>query len=521
METAITSPIIVDVRALRVLLTNIILTGRTGTEIVTRDLAIGLLRRGHRPMVYAPEARGGLVDELRAASIPVVDDIAAIAVPPDIIHGHHNAPLATAIARFPDAPAIFVCNDFTAWHDAPPHLPSIRRYVAIDETNADRLTVESGIAPERVAIHLNAVDLRRFPASDRRLPDKPLRALAFVKHTAHLHALIAACDARGIALDIAGTAAGTRIDAPEKVLPHYDLVFTSALSALEAMACGCAVIACDARGVAGFVTPERFARWRRLNFGLRSFARPVTASVLVEEVDLYDPSAASAVAAIVRETAGMDELVDRYVALYEACILDHVAPARADHDRAFARHLQTWGPRVGPAWPWSIERSLLIDELDAALERPRRIALGEAIVIGAEQPHRVEFAAGFGSVESHGIWTNGDQATMVLRVDTLEEQVDVAFLVDAFVRPGHPTVEVGVTANGVLTGTWSFTYPSLPGWRRVRVPIASSDRLIVLGFSIRTPCSPKELGEGGDSRKLGLSISQLAVTAFETGNPAS
>src|SRR6202011_5673593 len=144
----------------------------------------------------------------------------------------------------------------------------------------------------------------------------------------------------------------------------------------------------------------------------------------------------------------------------------------------------------GPAWPWSIERELLVGELDAALDRPRRIALGETIAIGAEQPRRVEFAGGFGFVESQGIWTDGDQATMVLRVDGYEETIDVALLVDAFVRPGHPAVEVGVTANGVLTDTWSFTYPSLPEWRRVHVPIASPDRVVVLSFSIRTPCSP-------------------------------
>ena len=110
---------------------------------------------------------------------------------------------------------------------------------------------------------------------------------------------------------------------------------------------------------------------------------------------------------------------------------------------------------------------------------------------------------------------------MVLRVDGYEETIDVALLVDAFVRPGHPTVEVGVTANGVLTDTWSFTHPSVPEWRRVHVPIASPDRVVVLSFSIRTPCSPKELGEGGDSRQLGLSIAQLAVWSREIGDSAS
>ena len=233
--------------ARRVLLTNMWLAGRSGTEIVTRDVALGLLRRGHRPIVYAQQT-GPLAAELRAASIPVVDRIASIAERPDVIHAHHNAPLAVAVARFPDVPAIFVCHDFTAWHDAPPHFPSVLRYVAVDETVADRLRIESGIAPERVAIHRNAVDLDRFRAPERSLPEAPRRALAFVKHTAHLEALRTACAARGLALDEAGTVTGNRLDRPEEVLPKYDLVFTSALSALEAMVSGCAVIVCDARG---------------------------------------------------------------------------------------------------------------------------------------------------------------------------------------------------------------------------------------------------------------------------------
>ena len=216
--------------ALRVLLTNRALSDRTGTEIVIRDLALGLLRRGHHPYVYAHEI-GAFAAEVRGASIPVVDEIDAIGTTPDVIHGHHNSALAAAVARFPDVSAIFVCHDFTAWHDAPPIFPSIRRYVAVDRTVADRLVIESGIPPERVAVHLNAVDLERFSIRNRELPARPRRALAYVKHTAHLEELRAACSSRGIALEVAGTVAGKPLAAPERVLRDYDLVFTSALAA--------------------------------------------------------------------------------------------------------------------------------------------------------------------------------------------------------------------------------------------------------------------------------------------------
>jgi hypothetical protein len=42
-------------RALRVLITNLTLASRTGTETYVRDLALGLLERGHTPIVYTTD----------------------------------------------------------------------------------------------------------------------------------------------------------------------------------------------------------------------------------------------------------------------------------------------------------------------------------------------------------------------------------------------------------------------------------------------------------------------------------
>ena len=48
--------------ALRVLLTNLRLDSRTGTEIVTRNLAEALMAAGHRPVVYPPRL-GAVAEE--------------------------------------------------------------------------------------------------------------------------------------------------------------------------------------------------------------------------------------------------------------------------------------------------------------------------------------------------------------------------------------------------------------------------------------------------------------------------
>src|ERR1700676_296226 len=82
-------------RRLRILITNNTLAARAGSELYVRDLASGLLERGHTPIAYSLQL-GEVAQEIRAAGIPVVADLNALAAAPDVIHGHHN--LETMIA---------------------------------------------------------------------------------------------------------------------------------------------------------------------------------------------------------------------------------------------------------------------------------------------------------------------------------------------------------------------------------------------------------------------------------------
>src|SRR5438552_2415041 len=113
-------------RPLRVLITNIGIVNRTGTEIVAMDLAAGLARLGHFPMIWTPLLDPGVAAHVQAAGIPVVsrfDDLPCI---PDIIHGHHHLETIEALRRFPGVPAIFVCHSGYSWNDAPPRHRAIR-----------------------------------------------------------------------------------------------------------------------------------------------------------------------------------------------------------------------------------------------------------------------------------------------------------------------------------------------------------------------------------------------------------
>lgn len=302
----------------RVLLATASLLGPHGTDLYTRDLALGLLRRGWVPIVYAPLV-GRIGEELRRATIPVVDELDAMGAAPDVIVGHHTLEMIAALLRFPGVPAAFVCHAGDAWTAIPPATPRIGAYVAVDRNCRDAMVFRHRIAEESIRILANAVDLQRFPRRPP-LPEKPRRALIFSNQASEntfAAPIRKACAARGIELDVVGAASGNPAAEPERVLPAYDLVFAKARCALEAMAVGAAVLACDARGLAGMVTSETLDGMRLLNFGVRSLQRPITVETAGAEIDRYDAADAGRVTDRIRAAADLDLLVEQYIALFE------------------------------------------------------------------------------------------------------------------------------------------------------------------------------------------------------------
>jgi hypothetical protein len=327
------------------------MANRAGTEMYVHDLARALLRRGHRPVVFS--TRHGVVAEaLRAATIPVVDDLAAVREPPDIIHGHHHLETMTALLHFPGVPGVYFCHGWLPWEETPVRFPRLLRYVAVDETCRDRLVLEGGVPPDRVDVILNAVDLERFRARAP-LPERPRRALVFANEASEatqVPLIRRVCEARGIALDVAGIASGNVVASPETALPLYDLVFARARAALEAMAVGAAVVLCNWHRLGGLVTSRDFDRLRAQNFGIRALDRPIEEAVLAVEIDRYDAADAGRVSARVRAEAALEPMTDRIVDLYE-----HVrAQAReagseaslVEEERAAAAYLRWLGPAI-------------------------------------------------------------------------------------------------------------------------------------------------------------------------------
>ena len=191
---------------LRILITNTSLAHPAGSELFVRDIAIELLNQGHTPIVYSPRL-GKVAEEIRRASIPVIDDLNLMSVKPDIIHGHHNLETMTALMRFEDVPAIFFCHGLLPWEEFPPRHPRIIRYIAVSEATRDRLLYEGGIPESKISIFSNFVNLEKFKPRSLRLPPTPKQALIFSNYATennYIGIIREACHSHNIQLDVIG-----------------------------------------------------------------------------------------------------------------------------------------------------------------------------------------------------------------------------------------------------------------------------------------------------------------------------
>jgi hypothetical protein len=363
-------------KPLRILITNAGLDRRSGTELYVRDLAIELLRQGHKPHVYSSQL-GQVAKEIRAATIPVTDDLDMLGEPPDIIHGHHQLETVAAMLRFPTVSAIQVCHGLKPWEERPARFSRVARYVAVSEAIRDSLTMEHGIPGDRAVVIPNFVDLRRFTARSP-LPVTPRRALLLSNQATPSSQLVEAvrraCTRVDVALDVVGRGMGTNSAEPEALLPTYDLVFGVGRSALEALVVGCAVVVCGREGLGSLVTSKTLDRLSSLNFGLRAQDRPLSEDGLLAEIEHYDAVDAQQVSIRIRAEAGVDRAVGRLVDLYREIISDGSAIPPAQESRELYMYLATLAERQRHYVDLVTERSSLLSDYRSLREwRDRRV----------------------------------------------------------------------------------------------------------------------------------------------------
>jgi hypothetical protein len=303
---------------MKILFTNHGLKVRAGTEVWVRDVALAMLRRGHDVAAYST-ALGPVAEEMQQHGVAAVSNLNDLPWKPDVIHGHHHLETMTAIVHFGTVPAIYVCHGVAPWQEAPPLHPRIMRYAAVSELVRDTAVRRHGIPPERIGLLLSFVDLEKFQLRPS-LSERPRRALLFSNQATPefiYPEVLAGCDLCGVALDTVGRGMGQATEQPEKVLGNYDLVFAAGRSALEAMACGAAVVVCGVTGIGPLVDTSLFDQLRRLNFGIGCTISKLTAEAVAQQVGRYDASEATRVAGRVRREASLDRTAQDLLRLYE------------------------------------------------------------------------------------------------------------------------------------------------------------------------------------------------------------
>lgn len=325
---------------MRILLTNHELARRTGTELVTAELALALRGRGHEVAVFT-WCRGDLAGEVEAAGVPVVEDPREVPFVPEALHGQHHLAVMAALAAWPGLGGLFYCHGVLPFDEQPPRHPRLLRYLSMAGINAGWVAEAAGVPPDQVGVLPNWFDESRF-RTVRDPARATARAVVFGNRIGPgpvFDAVKAGCARHGMELTGIGRPFGNATEAPEHALPEYDVVFATGRSALEALACGCAVVPLDAvAGLGRLVTPEDFDEQRDRNWCVYQRPIEVAEEVVAAELARWSASAQAAVTRRVREELtlvhAVTALEGEYRALAARAAAGAAGPVIDDGERA-------------------------------------------------------------------------------------------------------------------------------------------------------------------------------------------
>lgn len=332
---------------MKILVTNWRLARRTGSELHAAELARDLRSRGHEVALYAPVI-GEMADQLRADRFLVANtpsELSDAGFNPEIIHAQHHMSAIAALSHFPHCHAVYQCHGTAPWEEWPPLHPRIAFYCVPSSEFNHWLTEQHQIPPDRIRIVPLSVDLSAYPVKNA-IQWPPKRALIFsdyFERGPELDAIAAVCRERDIKLDAKGRGFGSAVDAPDKLLPQYDLVFAAGRSAIEALACGCATILVRERHMEDWIHPGNLRHAATLNFspGIDT-KRPITEETIAAALDRVTESAIAETARLIRSEHELNTAVDTLEKLYQDALSEPLPLEKEDH------HLIRYVEKIAP-----------------------------------------------------------------------------------------------------------------------------------------------------------------------------
>lgn len=333
---------------MNILFTNHGLRLRGGTELFTAEIARAMLDRGHQVAVYTT-VDGPVGESLRNQGIPVLTAPRDCPFSPEIIHGQHHLQALTALCEWPEVPGVFMMHGIAPWEELPPVHPRLRRYLANSPHFGWWLEQQCGISRDQLEVVPNGFDSRRF-SRVRPATDRSGKALVFHNsirpQSPAWNALRDACEASGLSLHGIGREFGEMIDDPEHHLPDYDLVFASGRCALEAIACGCAVIPVSADTMAARVHPGILDALVDLNFCPDPSHRPIQAGRLRMEIESIRPEETAAVTERIRQDHSTESVAERLLEIYRSVVETGFDPDPTSELMALGKYLGSLAERV-------------------------------------------------------------------------------------------------------------------------------------------------------------------------------
>lgn len=326
---------------MKILFTNHGLSSRSGTELYILEICRELSLRGHQVAVFST-VLGEVAKSITALGIPVVSEPRSCPFEPEVIHGQHHLETMAALCAWPRTPALYFVHGYLPWEERPPRHPRIVRYLSSCHAYDAWVKSECGVSEEQLVVINNHIDLPAFPSTRQQgllLRSALLYHNAIEPDSTVFKTIKDSCDEMGWTLEVAGRAFSKLIEKPGEVLPGYDVVFATGRSAIEAIACGCAVVLVNQDMIGTWVSPEIFQKTVDRNFCILPTSNPSSQMDLVNVLRSIRPEDIHDMTTRVRSEFSLDSAVDRLEACYRTIIQQPVSVPLEEEQKAIENYL--------------------------------------------------------------------------------------------------------------------------------------------------------------------------------------
>lgn len=149
-------------------------------------------------------------------------------------------------------------------------------------------------------------------------------------------------------------------------------------------------------------------------------------------------------------------------------------------------------------------------------ENPYDLSKPTKLVYKASSPDNRTLAHGWNEAEANGVWSQGSNSQIVLPLsESVKSSLRVKTSFAAFIRPANPQMEIKFSVNGtelsaikldlkqVSIEDFSFSVPKT---------LLKDREKLVIDIDYSRAVSPQEIGEGADTRKLGINLQKMQLT---------